>query len=54
MIILTDWLSFEEGFRLKLDLQSLGGGRILDVDGQGEWGVMKLGQFSWMPYVYHP
>ena len=31
-----------------------GGGRILDVDGQGGRGVLKIGQFSWMSYGYHP
>ena len=30
------------------------GGIILDLDGQGEWGVMEIGQFSWTSYVYHP
>ena len=33
--------------RLKLGVQGQGGGRILDVDGQGGWGVLKTGQFSW-------
>ena len=27
---------------------------MLDVDGQGGWGVLKIGQFSWISYVYHP
>ena len=31
-----------------------GGESILDVDGQMEWGVLKIGQFSWTSYVYHP
>ena len=31
--------------RLKLDVQGQGGGRILDVDGQGRWGVLKLDNF---------
>ena len=39
---------------MKLDVQGQGGGRILDVDGQGGWGVLKIGQFSWTSYVYHP
>ena len=39
---------------LKLDVQGQGGGRILDVDRQGMCGVLKIGQFSWMSYVYHP
>ena len=43
--LLIDWLSFgerEEGgrIRLKLDVQGQGGGRILEVDGQGGWGVL--------------
>ena len=25
--------------------QGQGSGRILDVDGQGGWGVLKIGQF---------
>ena len=41
------------GVRLKLDIQVQGGGRILDVDGQNGWEVLKIGQFSWMSYVYH-
>ena len=53
--ILIDWLSFGVGgVRLKLDVQGQEGGRILDVDGQGGWGVLKTGKFSWMSYVYHP
>ena len=44
------------GIRLKLDVQGQrgGGGRILDVDGQGGWEVLKNGQFSWTSRVYHP
>ena len=44
------------GFRLKLDVQGQGVGRILDVAGQGGWrrGVLKIGQFSCTSYVYHP
>ena len=38
---------------LKLDVQGHGGGRISDVDGQGEWGVLRTEQFSWTSYVYH-
>ena len=30
------------------------GGKIVDVDGQGGWGVLKIRQFSWMSYVYIP
>ena len=45
ILLLTDWLSF--------DVQGLGGGRISDVDGQGV-GVLKIGQFSWTSYKYHP
>ena len=40
--------------RLKLDVQGQGGGRILDVDGQEGWGVLKIGQFLWTSYVYCP
>ena len=39
---------------LKLDVQGQEGGRILDADGQGRWGVLKIGKFSWTSYVYHP
>ena len=52
----TDWLSFgrvvgEGGgggwwFRLKLDVQGQGGGRIWDVDGQGVQGVLKIAHGS--------
>ena len=49
-----DWLSFGGGVHMKLDFQGQGGGRILDVDGQGGWVVLKIGQFSWTSYVYHP
>ena len=40
--------------RLKLDVQGQGVGKSLDVDGQGGWGVLKIGQFSWTSYVYLP
>ena len=43
-----------KGGRLKLNVEVPGGGRILDVDGQGGWGVLKIGQFSWTSYVCHP
>ena len=36
---------------LKLDVQGQRGGIILDDDRQG---VLKIGQFSRTPYVYHP
>ena len=26
----------------------------MDIDGQGGWGVLKIGQFSWKSYVHHP
>ena len=39
---------------LKLDVQGQEGGRILDVDGQGGWSVLKIVQFWWTLYVYHP
>ena len=42
------------GVCLKLEVQDQEGGRTLDVDGQGGWGVLKIGQFSWTSYVYHP
>ena len=31
-----------------------GDGRILDVAGQGGWGVLKIDQFWWTSYVYCP
>ena len=40
--------------RLKLDVQGKRGGKILDVDRQGGWRVLKIGQFSWRSYVYDP
>ena len=43
-----------EGVHLKLDVEGQGSGRISDVDGQREWGVLKIRQFSWKSYVYHP
>ena len=30
------------------------GGRILDIARQEGWRVLKIGQFSWMSYVYRP
>ena len=41
-------------FHLKLDVQGQRGKKNLDVDGQGGWGVLKIGQFWWTSYVYHP
>ena len=41
MFLLTDWLLFGEGVRLKLNIQSRGCGRTLDVDEPGGWGVFK-------------
>ena len=38
---------------MKLDVQGQGRGRIFDVDGQVEWKVLKIGQFSGTLYVYH-
>ena len=35
-------------------VQGQGGGRTLDLDGQGGWKVLKIGQFLWTSYVYHP
>ena len=34
------------------DVQGQVGGNILDVDGHGGWGVLKIRQFSWTSYVY--
>ena len=45
-LVLIDWL-----IRLKLDVQGQASGKILDADGQGGWGVLQIGQFSWMSYV---
>ena len=45
---------FIKGVHLKLDVQGQRCGRILNVGGQGGWGVLKIGQFSWLSYVYHP
>ena len=39
---------------LKLDVQGEGVGKILDVDGQGGGGVLKIRQFSWTSFVYRP
>ena len=48
----------EEWGCLKLNVQVQGGGKILDVDGQGlagvEGGFLKVRQFSWTSYVYRP
>ena len=30
------------------------GGKTLDVDRKGGWGVLKIRQFSWTSYVYDP
>ena len=35
------------------DVQGQGGGKMLDVDGQGD-GVLDFRQLSWTPYVYRP
>ena len=40
--------------RLELEVQGQGDGRILDLDGQGGWVVLKIEQFSWTSYVYYP
>ena len=39
---------------IRLDVQGQGGGKILDVDGQGEWEALKIRQFSRTSYVYRP
>ena len=44
----------ESGWMLKLDFQGQGGGRKLAVNKQGGWKDLKIGQFSWASYVYHP
>lgn len=35
-----------ERVRLKMDVQGQKGGRILNVDGQGGWGVLNMKLFS--------
>ena len=40
------------GVRLELDVQGQGDGGILNVAGQGRWGIFKIVQFSWTSYVY--
>ena len=49
------------GVRLKLDFQDQGSRRILGVSvqvgvmgGRGGREVLKIGQFSWTPYVHRP
>ena len=39
------------GVHLKLDVQDQGGGKNVDADGQEEWRVLKIRQFSWASYV---
>ena len=43
----------EGGVRFKLDVQRQGSGRILDVDGQRGWRVLKIAHISWTSYGYH-
>ena len=55
-LLLIDWLSFGEarggrGDRLKLGVQDQGGGRMLDIAGQVEWRILKIGPFSWTLHV---
>ena len=56
---LIDWLSFSyseterERVRFKLNVEGQEGERILDVDGQGGWEVLKIGQILWTSYVYY-
>ena len=59
--LLIDWLigyhlkrGEEGGVCLTLNVQGQGGRRILDVAGQGDGGFLKIEQFSWTTYVYHP
>ena len=37
---------------LKLDVQVQGGGKILDINGQGLREALKIRQFSWASYVH--
>ena len=53
-IILIDWLSFPEEGLFEIGRSRPGGGKILDVDGEGGLRVLKIGQFSWTLYMYHP
>ena len=56
-VVLIDWLSFGKGggrgVRLELDVKGQGGGRMLDIARQGEWGVSKLHHF-YRRHVYCP
>ena len=40
--------------RLKLDVHGQGGGRILDIDGQGVGGLENWTIFMDVIYVHHP
>ena len=40
------------GVLLKFDAQDQGAGK--NLDGQGRWWVLKIRQFSWASYMYHP
>ena len=44
--MMGEWVG-RGAFRLELDVHGQGVRRILDVDGQGGLGVLKIGQFSW-------
>ena len=51
MFSFTDWVSFGERERggegwFGIGRPSQRGGRILNVDGKGGWGVLEIGQFS--------
>ena len=46
------WRGRGLGVRLKLDVQGQGGGKVLDVDGQRGWEVLKIRQFLWTSYMY--
>ena len=53
--LLIDWLSFGEARGgVEIGCPRSRGGRILDVDGQGGQGVLKIRQFSWTSSLYHP
>ena len=40
-----------EGVRVKLDVHGQGDGKVLDLDGQGGVGVLKIRQFSWTIFM---
>ena len=46
--------SASEGGSFEIGRPRSRGWKNLDIDGQGRWRVLKIGQFSWTSYVYHP